>query len=153
MHLQALRIETARNPQRKITEPDFVAFFRTIRKTQVSYELPSDAHPLVFHPNSRKLWLWDLIIRAVAVYFFWCAHIHVIFLKCCTGVYLVFCYLLALLYHGTCMHERVYAKLCEYTCQLAAANAACRVKVSSSQFVLIPAGKFLSASLSEPQRD
>ena len=43
-----------------------------IRKITVNHDMPHDCFWAVFHPLSPKLWLWDHIIRAVAVYFCWC---------------------------------------------------------------------------------
>lgn len=71
--LQNLRMECIVDPLRTVRLEDFVAFFDTVSSTHAVAKLPPDAGWRVCHPDSRALWLWDAIIRMVALYFFWFA--------------------------------------------------------------------------------
>ena len=71
--MQKLKREFAQGVKRTVEMDDVIAFFQTISGTRVQHRLPPDAHWGVCHPKSRALLVWDIIIRTVSVYFFWCA--------------------------------------------------------------------------------
>lgn len=71
--LETLRTESENNPTRSVHESDLISFFLTIPNHNVTCELPKDAHWTVFHPDSPSMYLWNLLILVVALYFLWCA--------------------------------------------------------------------------------
>eukprot|EP00892_Ulva_mutabilis_P004253 jgi/Ulvmu1/219/UM001_0223.1 len=69
--VENLKTECAQDPGRGVCLDDVVTFFQTIPMTTVQHKLPHDAHWGVCHPRSRLLLAWDVMIRIVALYFFW----------------------------------------------------------------------------------
>eukprot|EP00892_Ulva_mutabilis_P004198 jgi/Ulvmu1/214/UM001_0218.1 len=86
--VESLRAQCANDPTRLVGLNDFIDFFATIPTSRTMAKLPPNASWRVCHPDSRMLWLWDVLIRMVALYFFWEVPVSIAFQSASrTGLY------------------------------------------------------------------